>query len=136
MKSYKELEVWQKPKTLAVSVYKTTETMPRTEQFGLTAQMLRAATSVAANIAEGWGRGSTLEYIHFLLISRASLMELETHLIIAEELHYVRREQLETHQKMIESIGQMLNRLIQSLRKSTGRSPNSEIRNPKPEKRD
>ena len=135
MKSYKELEVWQKSKHLAVGAHKVTETMPRAEQFGLTAQILPAATSVAANIAEGWGRGSTLEYIHFLLISCASLMELETHLIIAEELRYVRREQLETHQKMIESIGQMLNRLIQSLRRASGRSTNPELRNPKPEQR-
>jgi four helix bundle protein len=111
------LEVWRKSKDLAISVYKATEALPRTEQFGLTAQIRRAATSVAANIAEGWGRGSTLEYIRFLLIARASLMELETHLIIAEELDFVGSEQLQSHQKMIQSIGQMLNRLIQSLKR-------------------
>jgi four helix bundle protein len=136
VKSYKELEVWQKAKNLAVSVYKATETMPRSEQFGLTSQMRRAAASVAANIAEGWGRGSTVAYIHFLLIARASLMELETHLIISEELKYLQPAQLEGRQKMIESIGQMLNRLIQSLRKRRDvvRSPNSELRTPNPQR--
>ncbi len=59
MKNYKELEVWQKAKNLAVELYKGTETFPRSEQFG--SQIRRAATSVAANIAEGWGRGSTRE---------------------------------------------------------------------------
>jgi four helix bundle protein len=136
MRNYKELEVWQKSKNLAVSVYKATETMPRSEQFGLTSQMRRAAASVAANIAEGWGRGSTLAYIHFLLVARASLMELETHLIIAEELKYLQPAQLQDQQRMIESIGQMLNSLIRSLRKrrAMSRVANSELRIPNPER--
>jgi len=89
VKNYKELEVWQKSKNFAVTVYRATEAFPRAELFGLSAQIRRAATSVPANIAEGWGRGSTREYIQFLLIARGSLMELETHLIIADELHYL-----------------------------------------------
>jgi four helix bundle protein len=62
MKNYKELEVWQQAKSLAVELYRATERFPRVEQFGLTTQTRRAGTSVAANIAEGWGRvppGST-----------------------------------------------------------------------------
>jgi len=76
----------------------------------------RATTSVPANIAEGWGRGSTKEYIQFLLIARGSLMELETHLIIAHQLDYLSKDELEQLQKEIENIGKMLNRLIQTLR--------------------
>ena len=89
MKDYKELEVWQKSVTLVTETYKTTERFPRAERFGLTGQIRRAVTSVPANIAEGWGRGSTKEYIQFLLIARGSLAELETHLIIAHQLHYL-----------------------------------------------
>ena len=88
----------------------------RAEKFGLTAQIRRAATSVPANIAEGWGRGSTKEYIQFLLIARGSLLELETHMIITQKLRYLSQEQLGAIQKEVEEIGKMLNGLIQSLR--------------------
>jgi four helix bundle protein len=89
MKNYKELEVWQKSKSLAIDLYKATDAFPRIELFSLTSQVRRAAVSVTANIAEGWGRGSTREYIQCLLIARGSLMELDTHLIIADELKYL-----------------------------------------------
>jgi four helix bundle protein len=84
--------------------------------FGLAAQIRRAATSIAANIAEGWGRGSTKEYIQFLLIARGSLLELETHLLIAGDLGYLKTDDNARLQATIQSIGQMLNRLIQVLR--------------------
>ncbi|PYU96935.1 MAG: four helix bundle protein [Acidobacteria bacterium] len=117
MKNYKELEVWQKSKNFAVTVYRATEAFPRAELFGLSAQIRRAATSVPANIAEGWGRGSTREYIQFLLIARGSLMELETHLIVADELHYFKPGNVAgPFLEEIKGIGQMLNRLIQALR--------------------
>lgn len=63
MNNYKELDVWQKTVKLAVELYKCTENFPQAEKFGLTAQIRSAATSIPANIAEGWGRGSTKEYI-------------------------------------------------------------------------
>ena len=116
MKSYKELDVWQKAVNLAIEVYQATHHFPDAERFGLTAQIRRAATSVPANIAEGWGRGSTKEYIQFLLIARGSLMELETHMIITQKLRYLSQEQLGAIQKEVEEIGKMLNGLIQSLR--------------------
>jgi four helix bundle protein len=117
LKNYKELEVWQLAKGFAIEVYKLTATFPRSEQFGLTSQIRRAATSVPANIAEGWGRGSAGEYIQFLLIARGSLMEVETHLIIANELGYLTPNQLKSCQSLVERIGEMLNRLVQALRK-------------------
>ncbi|MCX5885084.1 MAG: four helix bundle protein [Proteobacteria bacterium] len=116
MKSYKELEVWQKSVNLAIETYRMAKKFPNEERFGLIAQIQRATTSVPANIAEGWGRGSTKEYIQFLLIARGSLMELETHLIIAHQLDYLSKDELEQLQKEIENIGKMLNRLIQTLR--------------------
>ena len=116
MKSYEELDVWQKGVSLAIEVYKVTELFPRSEQFGLTGQIRRAATSIPANIAEGWGRGSTKEYIQFLLVARGSLLELETHLVISQKLNYVKEEQFEDLKMQTRRIGRMLNGLIQALR--------------------
>lgn len=116
VKNYKELEVWQKSKGFAVDIHKATDSFPRAGRFGLIAQARRAAASIAENIAEGWGRGSTRECIQFLLIARGSLTELETHLIIPGELGYLKAEQLRSFQHRIEAIGQMLNRIIQALR--------------------
>jgi four helix bundle protein len=84
--SYRDLLVWQKAKALAVSVYRTTEHFPKSEVFGLTSQLRRAAISVPSNIAEGQGRGSKKEFAQFLCISRGSLLEVMTQAEIAAEL--------------------------------------------------
>ena len=115
MKNYKELEVWQTGMDLAVHVYQLTKAFPPEERYGLSSQIQRAAISVPANIAEGWGRGSTKEYIQFLRIARASLMELETHLILAKRLSYIQEDQLSILQQEIETLGKRINSLIQSL---------------------
>jgi four helix bundle protein len=91
--NYKELEVWRKSVGLALATYKMTAAFPASERFGLTAQIRRAATSIPANIAEGWGRGTTKEDIHFLLIARGSLMEVETHAIISRGLAFLSEQQ-------------------------------------------
>ncbi|MCX5898343.1 MAG: four helix bundle protein [Proteobacteria bacterium] len=116
MKSYKELDVWQKAVSLAIDIYKIAEKFPHSEKFGLTSQIQRAVTSVPANIAEGWGRGSTKEYIQFLHIARGSLLELETHVIIAQKLDYLSNDQLNELSGSIEGIAKMLNRLINTLK--------------------
>lgn len=105
MKNYKELAVWQKSVSLSLDVYKMTGRFPDAEKFGLTSQFRRAATSIPANIAEGWGRGSTREYIQFLLVARGSLMELDTHALIAHKLGYLDGDRFATLQKNIEEIG-------------------------------
>jgi len=117
VKNYKELDVWRKAVSLAIEIYKATSRFPEMEKFGLTAQIRRAASSVPANIAEGWGRGTTKEYIQFLLVARGSLMELETHAIIGQRLRYLSQEQLTAVQEQIEEVGKMLNGLIRSLRR-------------------
>lgn len=86
LNSFRDLRVWQLAKSLAVAVYRATEDCPARERFGLAAQMRSAAVSVPANIAEGYGRNNRREYLQFLAISIGSLQELETHLLIAEEL--------------------------------------------------
>ena len=116
MKSYKELEVWKQSVDLTTELYKLTSRFPDTERYGLTSQIRRAAVSVAANVAEGWGRWSTREYIQFLTVARGSLMELETHLIIACNLHFLNADELATVSKPVQDIEKMLNRLITLLR--------------------
>ncbi len=115
VKNYKELEVWQKGVDLTVEVYQMTRTFPPEEKFGLISQIQRAATSIPANIAEGWGRGSTKEYVQFLRVARASLMELETHLILAKRLSYIQGDRLGMLQQEVETLGKRINSLIQSL---------------------
>ncbi|MFY7853311.1 MAG: four helix bundle protein, partial [Brevundimonas sp.] len=80
VRSYRDLEVWKRAMDLAVATYELTREFPREEQFGLTSQARRAATSIAANIAEGYGRATRPAYVSFLRIAQGSLKELETHL--------------------------------------------------------
>ena len=126
IQNYKELDVWQKSVAFTTELYEITSEFPDTERYGLTSQIRRAATSIAANIAEGWGRGSTGEYIQFLTVARGSLMELETHLIVACNLHLLSTDELGAVSKQIEDVGKMLNRLIGALKsRRTGlRTPN------------
>jgi four helix bundle protein len=110
------LDVWKKSVALTTELYKLTSGFPDTERYGLASQIRRATVSIAANIAEGWGRGSTREYIQFLTVARGSLMELETHLIVACNLRLLTAERLGSVSNQIEDIGKMLNRLIGALR--------------------
>ncbi len=83
IQNYKELEVWQIAMDLAETCYQITRGFPKEELFGLTSQIRRAAVSIPANIAEGHARHHTKEYLQFLGVARGSLMELETHLLVA-----------------------------------------------------
>jgi four helix bundle protein len=122
-RSYRELLVWQKAKTLAVNVYRSTEQFPRTETYGLTSQTRRSAASVASNIAEGQGRLTAGEFVHFLGQARGSLLELDTQLDIARDLAYLDETNQQTLAKEIYQVLGLLNRLIESLR--TSRKPES-----------
>jgi four helix bundle protein len=113
--SYKDLIVWQKSMTLITDVYSISKNFPSTEIYGLTSQLRRSACSVALNIAEGYGRGSTKNYIQFLKISRGSLLELETCLQISMNLNYIKSEDLSSINQKIEEIIKMLNALIKTL---------------------
>lgn len=88
--SYQELEIWKRGIDLATQVYSLSRVFPQEEAFGLTNQVRRAAYSIPANIAEGWGRGRTREFLHFLRVARGSLKELETALILAEKIRLIK----------------------------------------------
>jgi four helix bundle protein len=87
--SYRDLRVWQKAIELCVQVYKTCETFPKSELYGLADQMKRAAVSIPSNIAEGQGRQHVKEFLHFISVANGSLAELDTQRIIAESLHFL-----------------------------------------------
>ena len=98
-------------------VYNNVEVFPKDEVFGLTSQIKRSAVSIPSNITEGWGRGSTLSYIHFLKIARGSLFELETQLIIANELNFLSDLKFNELTQIITEESKMLNAFIKSLSK-------------------
>jgi len=114
--NYKDLIVWQKAKMLAGNIYRTTETFPRNEVYGLTSQLRRAAVSVASNIAEGQGRLTKGEFQQFLGHSRGSLLELETQLSIATELRYIAPDELAHLEAQTSEVMRLLNGLLASLR--------------------
>ena len=114
--SFKDLVVWQKATTFAVQIYHATDCFPRKEIYGLTSQLRRAAVSVASNIAEGQGRLTKGEFLHFLGQSRGSLLEVNTQLAIALELKYLSYEQLRSLEEQGAEVLRLLNGLIESLR--------------------
>jgi four helix bundle protein len=116
VKSYRDLQVWQKAIALVVESYRVAKLLPRTENYGLIGQIQRAAVSVPANIAEGHGREHLGDYLRHLSFANGSLMELETHFLIAVELGYVTREQSATLMSMTSEVGRMLNGLTRKLR--------------------
>ena len=115
IESYRDLVVWQQAMDLAVSIYRTTKAWPKEELYGLTTQLRRAATSVPANIAEGYGRESRASYQQFLRIAQGSLKELETHLLIAQRVGITSNEAVELLMKQSESVGTLLRLLIRKL---------------------
>lgn len=86
--SYRDLIVWKKSVTLVCDVYRMTATFPADERFGLTAQLRRAAVSIASNIAEGYGRASRGEYLNALSVARGSANEVETLILISQRLGF------------------------------------------------
>lgn len=114
--SFRDLKVWQASMDVAEEVYKLTREFPKQETYGLSSQIQRAAVSVPSNIAEGNGRDSTKEYVHFLSIAIGSLFELETQLVLAKRLGYLGQEELGTILPKIEEISRMTRGLQKALK--------------------
>jgi four helix bundle protein len=119
MKDFKDMDVWQFARKMTHDIYIATQTFPKSEIWGLTSQMQRSAVSVPSNIAEGLGRSSQKEALHFLHISRGSLFELETQLYIALDLHYIDNQNFENIHLQINSTKKLLNGLISYYKKQT-----------------
>ncbi|MDQ6601728.1 MAG: four helix bundle protein [Chloroflexota bacterium] len=121
--TYRDLFAWQKAIELVVNVYRTTHDWPKEELHGLTNQVRRAVVSVPANIAEGQGRSGNKTFAHHLSIAYGSLSEVETHLVIAQRLHYMDVAQFQDLMDQAAEIGRLLNGLMRRLRIPTEASP-------------
>jgi len=116
IRSYRDLQVWQKAMALVVESYRLAKLLPKSETYGLISQIQRAAVSVPANIAEGHGREHLGDYLRHLSVANGSLMELETHFLISVELEFLTRDQIAQAMRMTAEVGRMLNGLTQKLR--------------------
>lgn len=123
VRSYRDLIVWQKGMTLAASVYRLTRRLPKHEEYRISGQMIRAATSVPANIAEGHGRGTRRDYAHFVSIAKGSLAELETFLLLVAELDLAPTNATEPVLAQAEEVGRMLTALRGRLASKPPSSP-------------
>ena len=115
MQSYKDLIVWQKSIELVTELYRVTEKFPKTEVFGLTSQIRRAAVSIPSNIAEGYSRKHKPEYIQFLRIAFGSGAELETQMIIIKNLGFAKAESVVLASSLLDETMRMLNKMISTL---------------------
>jgi four helix bundle protein len=116
--SYRDLRVWQKATDLVVASYELTKQFPPSELYGVISQIHRAAVSIPANIAEGHGREHLGDYLHHLSIVNGSLMELETHFLLAGRLGYLKAEPMNKLLDQTAEVGRMLAGLIRSLKNS------------------
>jgi four helix bundle protein len=124
IKSYRDLQVWQKAMDLVVESYKVVSLLPKNEIYSLATQIQRVAVSIPANIAEGHGREHLGDYLHHLSCANGSLMELETHFLIASRLSYITEPQLEPVLRKTSELGRMLSGLISKL-KARAKSPDT-----------
>lgn len=111
---FKDLIVWQKAHNLAIAVYGLTKTFPREEQFGLTNQIRRAVVSIASNIAEGFGRNTAKDKNQFYAIAKGSTLEIDSQLLIAKDLGYIKDTEHHKLEQELETIARMLAGLSKS----------------------
>jgi four helix bundle protein len=117
MRPHQNLEAWSKAVELVTNIYRSTERFPKEERYGLTSQIRRAAISIPANIAEGAGRRSQKEFVHFLSNSQGSASELETELIFANRLGYLDEKTFAQLISELERIGRLITGLSRHLRR-------------------
>ncbi len=116
VQSYRDLVAWQRAMDLVEEVYRTCKTFPQDELYGITSQLRRASVSISANIAEGQGRQTTGEFRQFIGHARGSLLETETHILLAMRLSYIPETTGEDLLKREAELGKILNGLMSSLR--------------------
>ena len=114
IQSFRDLRVWQLGMDLAEACYRVTQGFPREESYGLTSQVRRAAASVPANIAEGYGRDGAKEFSQFLRIAQGSLKELETHLLLAQRMEFCAGSAVDRILEQADQLGRMLYGLYRS----------------------
>jgi four helix bundle protein len=113
--TFRDLRVWQEAMKLTTEIYRSSAGFPKHELYGLSQQIRRAAVSVPSNIAEGKGHRSDKGFVHFLLHARGSLLEIQTQLLIAEQLQYLGTEESQRLLTLAEGVGRALSGLINSM---------------------
>ena len=119
IKGFEELIIWQEARKFTNNIYRATKKFPKKELYGLTSQMRRAAVSIMSNIAEGFDRRTTKEFISFLIIARASVSEVQNDLYISLDLNYINTENFQTNYDYAQKIGKLINGLITYLKSQT-----------------
>lgn len=114
--SFRDLEVWKIAHEYVLDIYRTTEDFPKIEEYRITNQLIRASVSIPANIAEGCGRKTTAELMRFLTISRGSTEESKYFIILSKDLGYLKPDDFTRLSLSLDTIGKMLNGLLNSLR--------------------
>ena len=117
MRDFRNIVAWQKADDSVVHVYELTESLPKSEVYGLTSQIRRAAVSVAANIAEGSARATSKDYIHFLFIAKSSLVEVEYYLHLCHRLSYLNSHDYHRVTQMQKEAARVLQGLIQHIQR-------------------
>jgi len=118
MKTFRDLQVWQKGMDMSVSVYEVTSNFPKKEEYGLISQLRRCAVSIPSNIAEGFGRNHTKDFIRFLRISQGSVYECQTQLEISFRVGFMQESVFKDMDKQYETIAKMLSSFIRKLSNS------------------
>ena len=116
IKSFTELTVWQRAHELSLEIYKLTSGFPRKEMFGVTSQVRRASASVAANVAQGFGRRTTRELLRSLQIAAGEMEETRYFLILSRDIGYVKGDDFGRISALCDSVGQLINGLARSLK--------------------
>ncbi|MDR2938035.1 MAG: four helix bundle protein [Prevotellaceae bacterium] len=115
--NFKELIVWQKARAVVKQIYLLTKNFPADERFGLTQQIRRAAVSVPSNIAEGAGRGTNVDFSHFLDIAYGSACEVETQLYVALDLEFISQQEFDVVNNMLQDVQKLICNFQKSLQK-------------------
>jgi len=115
VKDFHELKVWQKAHQLTLAVYRITAAFPREELYGLTSQLRRACSSIAANLAEGCGRNGDAEFARFCSIAMGSASELEYHLLLAKDLKLIKTADYQDLDQRATELKRMLTALMQKV---------------------
>lgn len=116
VKSFKDLILWQKSHQIVLVTYKLTGKFPSVEKFGLTDQVKRSAVSISSNIAEGFGRSTNKDKLHFLIMARGSSNELLNQLTIAKDLEFIKSEDLDFLEDKIKEVQKIISGLVKKLK--------------------
>jgi four helix bundle protein len=114
IKSFTDLNAWKESHVLAIAIYQLTEIFPNSEQYGLSSQLKRAASSVTSNIAEGFGRSTSRDKEHFYTMASGSLYEIKSQLILCRDLGFIKNEKFQQVATQANTAHKLLNGLIKS----------------------